>query len=102
MRLYFNGCSHTYGDDLLDRTTAWPSLIAKKYNCNFLNDSVSGGTNQRIIYRTIKHIDQFDKFYIAWTYTNRFTRWRGDNNFEVNFNSQLRNPLYCKNCRILL
>ena len=94
MRLYFNGCSHTFGDDLLDKNLAWPALVADHSKLNFLNDSVSGGTNDRIMYRTIKHADQFDKFYIAWTYTSRFTRYRADNNHDVNFNSQLKNSLY--------
>ena len=94
MRLYFNGCSHTFGDDLLDRNQAWPSLIAKKLHCDFVNDSVSGGTNDRIVYRTIKHANEFEFFYIAWTYTTRFTRYRSDNNHDVNFNPQLKHSLY--------
>jgi hypothetical protein len=95
MRLYFNGCSHTYGDDLTNpAVSAWPAILAKEYGATLLNDSVSGGTNDRIMYRVVKQIDQFDKFYIAWTYSSRFTRYRADNNFEVNFNSQLVNDLY--------
>jgi hypothetical protein len=94
MRLYFNGCSHTYGDDLADQTQAWPALIAKKLSCEFVNDAVSGGTNDRILYRTIKHAQEFDRIYIAWTYTTRFTRYRSDNNHEVNFNPQLKHTLY--------
>lgn len=97
MKLYFNGCSHTFGDDLEDRSKAWPSLIANELNCKFVNDAVSGGTNDRIIYRTMKHAHDFDRFYIAWTYTSRFTRYRSDNNYDVNFNSQLNHALYGKN-----
>jgi hypothetical protein len=97
MNLYFNGCSHTWGDDLEDPATqSWPVIVSKNLNCNFFNDSVSGGTNDRIVYRTIKNADQFDKFYIGWTYTSRFTRYRADNNFEINFNSRLKNPQYDK------
>ena len=99
MKLYFNGCSHTWGDDLMSpHEHAWPSLIAKKLNCKFINDSVSGGTNDRIMYRTIKNIHDFDKFYIAWTYTTRFTRYRSDNNYDINFNPQLVNKVY-GNCQ---
>ena len=95
MRLYFNGCSHSYGDDLTNPSVdAWPAKIAKHYGYDFLNDSMPGGTNDRILYRTIKHIDKFDKFYIAWTYTSRFTRYRADNNYEVNFNARLINSTY--------
>ena len=94
MRLYFNGCSHTFGDDLKDQNQAWPALIAKNLHCDFLNDSVSGGTNDRIMYKTIKHATEFDQFYIAWTYPFRFTRYRADNNHDVNFNPQLKHSLY--------
>ena len=96
MKLYFGGCSHTYGDDLDNREHAWPAVLANQLNCQYVNDSMSGGTNDRIKYRTLKYADQFDKFYIAWTYTNRFTRYRADNNHDVNFNSQLVNQLYGK------
>jgi hypothetical protein len=95
MKFYFTGCSHTYGDDLKDpANTAWPAIISQKYGVEFLNDSISGGTNDRIMYRAIKHIDQFDKFYIAWTFTIRFTRYRADNNHDVNFNPWLTHTLY--------
>ena len=97
MKLYFNGCSHTFGDDLVDLNQAWPSLIAKQLGCEFVNDAVSGGTNDRIMYRTIKNIQNFDKFYIAWTYTTRFTRYRADNNHEVNFNPNFKHELYGNN-----
>jgi hypothetical protein len=94
MKLYFNGCSHTYGDDLSSRDKSWPAVVARNLGHDFVNDSVSGGSNERILYRTVKHLQEFDKFYIAWTYTSRFTRYRADNNYEVNFNPQLHNSLY--------
>lgn len=95
MKLYFNGCSHTFGDDLKNPgTDSWPSVIARTLNCQFENFAISGGTNERIKYLTVKHVDEFDKFYIAWTYTNRFTRYRSDNNHEVNFNILMRHSLY--------
>ena len=94
MKLYFSGCSHTYDDDLDSREDAWPAVLSKKVKCQYVNDSMSGGTNDRIKYRALKYADQFDKFYIAWTYTNRFTRYRSDNNHDVNFNIQLSNQMY--------
>jgi hypothetical protein len=102
MKLYFSGCSHTYGDDLSDPTSqSWPAIISSRLGHKFLNDSTSGGTNDRIMYRTIKNIDQFDKFYIAWTYTTRFTRYRADNNYEINFNPQLTHAMYGKSLEFL-
>lgn len=95
MRLYFNGCSHTYGDDLdSPATQAWPSILSNSLGCEFLNDAVSGNANDHIIYRTIKNAAEFDKIYIAWTYIERFTRYRVDNNYVVNFNPTLNNRLY--------
>ena len=97
MRLYFNGCSHTYGDDLENpKQDARPAVIAKKKNCDFVNFSTSGGTNDLIKYQTVKYANDFDKFYIAWTYTSRFTRYRADNNHQVNFNPNLIHSMYSK------
>lgn len=98
MKLYFNGCSHTAGDDLLEpNKTAWPAVLSNSLGCEFLNDAVSGGTNDRTIYRVIKNIDLYDKFYIAWTYTNRFTHYRRDNNYEVTYNINLYNDMFKTN-----
>ena len=58
MTLYFNGCSHTWGDDLADPATqSWPAVLSQQLGCNFVNDSQSGGTNDRIKYRTVKNIE---------------------------------------------
>jgi hypothetical protein len=95
MKLYFNGCSHTYGDDLeFQSKDAWPSVIGQMKNCDFVNFAVSGGTNDHIKYLTVKHVNDFDKFYIAWTNISRFTRYRSDNNHAVNFNVQYKHKLY--------
>jgi hypothetical protein len=97
MRLYFNGCSHTRGDDLASPATqAWPAVLSKTLGHSFLNDAVSGNANDHIMYRTIKNAYEFDKIYIAWTYTERFTRYRPDNNFVVNFVPRLKNAHYGK------
>lgn len=94
MNIYFNGCSHTFGDDLVDRRLAWPALMASSLHSQFQNDAVSGGTNDRIMYRTMKYAKQFDFVCVAWTYTSRFTRYRADNNHDVNFNAQLSHSMY--------
>jgi hypothetical protein len=94
MNLYFNGCSHTFGDDLVNRTQAWPSLVANTRKYKFVNDAMSGGTNDRIMYRTMKYAHEFDAVCIAWTYTSRFTRYRADNNHDVNFNPGLKHSMY--------
>jgi hypothetical protein len=94
MTAFFTGCSFTYGDDLNDRTkSAWPVVVASRKNIQFVNNAVSGSSNERIVYQIIKNIDRYDSFYIAWTEISRFTRYFQDNH-EVNFNIQLKNSRF--------
>ena len=54
MKLYFNGCSFVWGDELEDRKNeAFPFLLQKKINCEILNDSLNGISNQRILRTTL-------------------------------------------------
>lgn len=93
--IYINGCSFTYGDELLDKTKAWPYLLAKKMQTPMFNDSISGGTNHRILYRTIKNLqDPYNFYLIAWTSNTRYTFYKADNNFEVHFDPKLKNNQY--------
>jgi len=95
MKLFFTGCSFTYGDDLENpHLESWPALISREKKLEFTNNAVSGGSNERIVYQIIKNINLYDKFYIAWSSIDRFTRYRQDNNFEINFNPALSNSLY--------
>jgi hypothetical protein len=90
MKLYFNGCSFTYGGELSDPTvSSWPTLVSKQLSLEFTNDAVPGGTNQRSMYKTIQNINEYDCFIIAWTFYNRFTEYNPVNNFEINFNPSL-------------
>jgi hypothetical protein len=86
LRLYFNGCSFTYGDELsTPELSAWPALMSKHLGLEFTNDAVCGGTNQRIMYKTIQEINNYDCFVIAWTWYDRFTEYNPVDNFEINF-----------------
>jgi hypothetical protein len=92
--IYTNGCSLTYGDELTDKTKAWPYLLAKKLNTEVLNDAVNGGTNYRTVYLSTKNIkENYDLYIVAWTNCARYTYYKSDNNFEINFNPQLNNSL---------
>lgn len=95
MKIYTNGCSYTYGDELLNpKLHCWSTLLANRLSADLVNDAVSGGTNQRTLYHTIKNLNYFDLYVIAWTTNTRFTFYKSDNNFEVNFNPNLKNCLY--------
>ena len=96
MKIYANGCSFIFGDELAKPTSsAWPIILSNKLNASIFNDAVSGGTNQRTLYRTIKNSQKnYDLYLIAWTTYTRFTFYKSDNNYETNFNPQLVNDIY--------
>lgn len=86
--LYANGCSWTHGNginedpkyikntSLLDY--AWPAELGKLLNCKVNNDAWGGGSNTRIVRKTISFIEQYpsDKVdgllvIIGWTTPER-------------------------------
>lgn len=95
-KIYANGCSYTYGEELSNPAkSAWPVLLSDRLNATVVNDASSGGTNYSIMYNTIKNLqDNFDLYVIAWTTYTRFTFYKSDNNFEVNFNPRLQHGLF--------
>lgn len=90
------GCSHTYGDDLVDKSAAWPHMLASLMDTNAINAAVSGGTNELIIHEVLKQTvnQNYDLVAIAWTYANRRTFWTTDTMHPVNFNIHLAHDLY--------
>lgn len=64
-------------------------MIARHLNFDFLNDAVSGGTNDRAVYKTLQAFGDYDYFFIAWTSYARFTEYNPVDNFEINFTPQL-------------
>ena len=91
--LWATGCSHTYGDDLQDKSSAWPYLLAKKLGMSCNNNAVSGGSNERVLYESVK-FNTCELAVVAWTYKERFTRYDNLNNFQINFNPSLAHTEY--------
>jgi flagellar hook-associated protein FlgK len=86
MKLYFNGCSVTAGDELTRPDLhAWPVLVANHYGVDFFNDALPGSSNDRTVRQAFINIDQYDKFYIQWTVNRRFMLRDTVNNWEVFF-----------------
>jgi hypothetical protein len=93
--MFVNGDSHTaevYGDDSPTAT----EILAKKYNCNYLNIALPGGSNQRIIRTTIENLPNLDPkstlIVIGWSsfertewyYKNQWHQICGDAQYPVN------------------
>jgi hypothetical protein len=96
MRIYACGCSFTYGDELKNpNKSAWPARLAEKLSASIDNNAINGGTNTRTVYQTIKNTQEnYDLYLISWTTYSRFTFYKSDNNFETNFNTNLKHSLY--------
>jgi len=96
---YFVGCSGTYCDDIPDdqkSTHSWPALISRHRGANFVNDAMPGSSNDLIISRVLQNLKKFDRYYIQWTWENRFTVYHVENWDIVNFNQQFKNSRYGK------
>ena len=48
MKLYTNGCSFTWGDELSDRNLRFAGLLANKFDCELIDDSMCGASNEEI------------------------------------------------------
>lgn len=93
--IYACGCSFTYGLELQNPAQdSWPALLSKRLNQLLINDATPGGSNYRTVYHTIKNLNKFDYYLIAWTEYSRFTFYKSDNNLEIDFNPHLSNKLY--------
>jgi hypothetical protein len=98
-QFYFIGCSGTHCDDLTFEkraTHGWPALVSQHHQAQFVNDAVPGGTNDRIIRYVLKNLKKYDRYYIQWSWENRFTLYDADNLYPINFNNQLQHSLYNK------
>lgn len=90
MKLYFNGCSFTYGDELTaPEKHAWPVLVSRHLDATGTNDAVPGGTNERTLHLTLNQAEHHDFVIVAWTHYHRFTEYNPVDNFEINFTPQL-------------
>jgi hypothetical protein len=75
--MYVNGDSHTaqvYGESGITAT----ELLAKKYQCDYINHALPGGSNQRIIRTTLGQLPNLDPattlIVIGWSSFER-TEW---------------------------
>ncbi len=94
--IYANGCSWTYGSELIDpglpqikshfdpyhekyrKDHNWPNLLAQGYGVGVYNGSIAGGSNDRIVRTTIRDVSELVNqglrpfVVIAWSQLHRF------------------------------
>ena len=97
MRIIAFGCSYTYGHGLSDcldndghpgplpSKLAFPSLVAQKLNCNYINLGKSGNSNKEIWNDILNFEFQKDDIVITtWTYYSRFCIIKDDHIKRIN------------------
>ena len=98
MRIITFGCSYTYGHGLSDclekdkitqgsvpSKLAFPALLSKKLNCEYVNLGKSGNSNKEIWYDIMNFDFQKDDIaVITWTYFSRFCIIKSDSIRRIN------------------
>lgn len=69
MKVYINGCSHTYGKDLLDpHKSRYSRLLCNELGAEEYNFAASGGSNRRIVRMLLDtNLKDYDLFIIQMT-----------------------------------
>jgi lysophospholipase L1-like esterase len=71
MRLLTVGDSFTYGEELADRSLAWPHVLADKLKYTVINHGEPAVSNDHILRKVLEEIDNHDMIIIAWTHFAR-------------------------------
>ena len=72
MKILALGDSFTWGEELEDRSNAWPFLVAKRLSCDIDNKGKPGGSNYRLMRKLLEtNISQYDIVLIGWSHFDR-------------------------------
>jgi len=72
MKLFVVGDSFTYGEELVDTSTAWPYLLANKLGYEVTNLAKPGSGNTRMVRHVVENALNYDIIIIAWSHFARF------------------------------
>jgi len=65
------GDSFTWGEELLDRSFSWPSILGNKLNCSVDNMAKPGCGNTHMVRTVIENINNYDLVIVAWSHFAR-------------------------------
>lgn len=71
MKLLTVGDSFTYGEELDNRSFAWPNLLAKKINYDVTNLGAPGTGNFRSVRMVVDNHQDYDMVIVAWSHFAR-------------------------------
>ena len=80
MKIYFDGCSFTYGSDLRDNLrTRYSRLVCNHYNAIEYNLAKGGGSNRRIARNLLEHdLSEYDIIILQMTKRQRTEYYDGE------------------------
>jgi lysophospholipase L1-like esterase len=102
MKLLTVGDSFTYGEELTDRTLAWPYLVGRMLGYEVTNLAVPGTGNTQMIRSVVENYQQYDLIIIAWSHYARiefadeygiYDTWPGHKGVMFNDNLSFRRNL---------
>ena len=68
MKIYFDGCSHTWGSELSDLDSRYSNIICNHYGAEEYNIAERGGSDKRMVRNLLEHdLTQYDMFVIQMT-----------------------------------
>jgi hypothetical protein len=71
MKILTIGDSFTYGDELADRTLAWPSLLGKLTNTQVTNLGLPSVGNTSMVRAVVEYAWDYDIIIVAWSHFAR-------------------------------
>lgn len=94
--LYVDGASNVYGDDLDDRSLAWPFVLGRALNLPVHNVAVRGKSNQHILFDLINGcvVNKPTFVIIGWQSVVRKMIVRRENNYIVDMSINGSNSVY--------
>ena len=87
MKILFNGDSNMAGEELLDRSQSMSGVIARHFDAESVNLSLSGASNERIYNTTLAYLDKNpppDLVIIGWSEHGREQWYQNGQFHEVN------------------
>ena len=80
MKIYFDGCSHTWGAELLDpNKSRYSKIVCDHFNAEEYNIAKRGGGCKRVVRNLINHdLSQYDMFVIEMPSKIRFEYFSGN------------------------
>ena len=87
MKIYFDGCSHTWGSELIDLNSRYSNIICNHFGAEEYNIAERGGSDKRMVRNLLEHdITQYDMIVIQMTGKNR-TEYYNNGWKKVNWNT---------------